>query len=608
MLHATVVQSRRALLHTHGRKSAWLRHVGALAQWRAGALGAFTRVDWARVERLVFLCRGNICRSAYAGARARALGLDAISAGLDARAGKEANRTAQHIAREREIPLSEHVAQPLSAVALGARDLIVAFEPWQARAALKFARSAGAQVTLAGFYSTPLRPHIEDPYGLSENYFRFCFDLIDTAVDSIASKTSSWRRKRRVLVAQAETMGALAVIRSLGRAGYVVHACSQQPGALGFSSRFVSRHAVAPAHGSAEFVDWLRAYVRDHQISAIVPSEGMLLAVEERFEEFAPLFPFSPERGIVYAGMSKYDLFKKFEGEANLPPTLTIDFDDAARLDWSVLQAKLEAMPKPLFIKLDGIYARSGKRKGDVVRVDSAAAALEKLRELGGFSARSADARDERQGGSPNQGFRRAVVQAYVPGRGVGASFVVWGGRVLAGFLHLRLHEVPHTGGISSYRRSLMHEAIRRDAESRVQRLGWQGPVMMEYRWDEKTDRFYLMEMNGRFWGSLHLPMQAGVDFPCVLLDAFYGHGARVARPYADGVRCRYTFPADFQHAWSVVKDAQLSAARRVAAVAKFLVLGFDPRVGSDLKFAGDSKLYWIGLARYARQLFGGPG
>jgi biotin carboxylase len=52
------------------------------------------------------------------------------------------------------------------------------------------------------------------------------------------------------------------------------------------------------------------------------------------------------------------------------------------------------------------------------------------------------------------------------------------------------------------------------DAKVRAAHLGWQGVGMFEYRWDLTSGRFFLMEFNSRFWGSLHLAMFAGVDFP----------------------------------------------------------------------------------------------
>src|ERR1700757_2966158 len=110
-----------------------------------------------------------------------------------------------------------------------------------------------------------------------------------------------------VLVAEAHSLGSIAVIRSLGRAGYFVHACSHRADALGFYSRFTHTWVVCPAYHDPTFLDWLRRYIRQHRIRAIIPSEDLLLAVRTSFSEFSPLLPYSSSESVVYAAMSKAD-------------------------------------------------------------------------------------------------------------------------------------------------------------------------------------------------------------------------------------------------------------------------------------------------------------
>ena len=50
-----------------------------------------------------------------------------------------------------------------------------------------------------------------------------------------------------------------------------------------------------------------------------------------------------------------------------------------------------------------------------------------------------------------------------------------------------------------------------------LDRFEWNGVAMIEYKIDEATGTPYLMEINGRFWGSLQLAVDAGVDFPALL-------------------------------------------------------------------------------------------
>ena len=52
--------------------------------------------------------------------------------------------------------------------------------------------------------------------------------------------------------------------------------------------------------------------------------------------------------------------------------------------------------------------------------------------------------------------------------------------------------------------------------------VAWEGVAMVEFLVaDDGTP--YLMEVNTRFWGSLQLSIDAGVDFPYLLYQVFAG-------------------------------------------------------------------------------------
>jgi protein-tyrosine phosphatase len=151
-----------------------------------GQYGRFRAIEWARVERFVFVCLGNLCRSPYAEARGRALGVACASFGLSAGGGDPANLVGERTARKRGLDLSTHRSKSMDALRLGPSDLLVAMEPAQAERLLSLTRGTGAQVTLLGLWCWPSRAHLEDPYGLSEAYFDTCFSCIDRAVARLA--------------------------------------------------------------------------------------------------------------------------------------------------------------------------------------------------------------------------------------------------------------------------------------------------------------------------------------------------------------------------------------------------------------------------------------
>lgn len=138
------------------------------------------------------------------------------------------------------------------------------------------------------------------------------------------------------------------------------------------------------------------------------------------------------------------------------------------------------------------------------------------------------------------------LVQAYCPGVGIGQSFFLHEGKALLRFQHRRSAEWPPGGGVSTVCRSLHrhdHADLMQRSELLLQRIGWEGCAMVEYRFDPTTERAVLMEINGRFWGSLPLAYHAGAPFAWFTY-AVLGLGMKLeAGPYQEDLICRYMVP-----------------------------------------------------------------
>ena len=181
----------------YGRRKGWLRHCLYRTVYAVGGFREFRRVKWHNVRRLVFVCYGNICRSPYAEAKAHELGIEATSCGVGSDGKSPANALAIKIGLDCGVDLSKHSARTFDGVVVSRADLLIAMEPWHGKCLRELVRTTGAQATLLGLWSSEVRPHLEDPFGLSEEYFRNCFALIDSAVENIASRMFDWRNSVR---------------------------------------------------------------------------------------------------------------------------------------------------------------------------------------------------------------------------------------------------------------------------------------------------------------------------------------------------------------------------------------------------------------------------
>lgn len=139
--------------------------------------------DMATIRRLVFVCRGNISRSAYAEAAARSRGFATASCGVSAAQGREADPAAVRVASQCGLDLSGHRATEAHRFTPQSGDLLLAMEVRQLAALSALPNLADTPRLLLGSFAGT--PHLHDPYGLSLPYYASCFRRIDAALDRL---------------------------------------------------------------------------------------------------------------------------------------------------------------------------------------------------------------------------------------------------------------------------------------------------------------------------------------------------------------------------------------------------------------------------------------
>lgn len=134
------------------------------------------------------------------------------------------------------------------------------------------------------------------------------------------------------------------------------------------------------------------------------------------------------------------------------------------------------------------------------------------------------------------------IIQAFVPGQGKGIFALFDHGKPVAWFAHERLRDVRPSGSGSSLRSSAaLDPRLLGPAERLLTDMRWHGPAMVEFR-DDGLHPPFLMEVNGRFWGSLQLAVSAGADFPQWWAAVVRGRGVDRRTGYATGVTVRWVW------------------------------------------------------------------
>ena len=133
------------------------------------------------------------------------------------------------------------------------------------------------------------------------------------------------------------------------------------------------------------------------------------------------------------------------------------------------------------------------------------------------------------------------LVQEKIVGEGRGVFLMLWNGEVKAAFCHKRLREKPPWGGLSVLSESLpLDRSLVERSATLLRKVSWNGPAMVEYKTDSRDGETKLMEVNGRFWGSLQLAIDAGIDFPSIYYRLICGEHVPSQLEYRAGVKSRW--------------------------------------------------------------------
>lgn len=121
------------------------------------------------------------------------------------------------------------------------------------------------------------------------------------------------------------------------------------------------------------------------------------------------------------------------------------------------------------------------------------------------------------------------TVQSFIEGHGQGVFALFDNGEPVCYFAHRRLREKPPGGGVSVLCESASVDPKLRDyCEKLLRHAHWHGVAMVEFR-VSNDNRAFLMEVNTRFWGSLQLAIDSGIDFPWWLYQISTGQTVAVS-------------------------------------------------------------------------------
>lgn len=323
-----------------------------------------------------------------------------------------------------------------------------------------------------------------------------------------------------VVVLDGQTVQALACVRSLGRTGHPVFVASQLRRPLAAWSRYCQAGFRLTAETPQAFAA-LRSWATARGVRIVLPLTEracLLLNLDRAAWEAAGVTLGCAPQGLLNQAFDKARTVEAARAcGVDTPPT---------RFPNSLAEARAAAAELGYPCVVKSRFSNAWNGTGFVA--DPGPAYAKTVVEL------------EAAVLARQQGAHWPIIQGYVGGSGKGVFALFDHGRPVSWFAHERLRDVRPSGSGSSLRRSAdLGERLRAPAERLLSHLDWHGPAMVEFR-DDGEHPPALIEVNGRFWGSLELAIASGADFPHWWAELLAGRTAPQRTTYARGVTRRW--------------------------------------------------------------------
>lgn len=387
-----------------------------------------------------------------------------------------------------------------------------------------------------------------------------------------------------VLILDANQRSALATTRSLGRRGVDIITADETEDSLAGSSRYARLHLQHPSARlrSEAFIDFLVTHCEHHRIGMIMPMTELTTTLLLQHRAILPelILPLAEFDSIELLSDKCRLMHLARSRSIPVPPgTEHAPFDDACDDELpDDGQYPLVLKPGKSWLLTDAGWIHSTVR----------------------FAASAQEARDILR---QDQAFHHHpyLRQKCVDGHGEGVFALYDHGKAIAFFSHRRLREKPPSGGVSVLSESVALDAtLLKHARKLLDAANWHGIAMVEFRVDDAGNVF-LMEVNTRFWGSLQLAIDAGVDFPWLLYQLSCGHSVATVEHYRTGRRLRWLL-GDLDSLYLTLRDARYTASDKARAMLHFLwPHPFITR--HEVNRWSDMKPFWWELKRYLKDL-----
>ncbi len=142
--------------------------------------------------------------------------------------------------------------------------------------------------------------------------------------------------------------------------------------------------------------------------------------------------------------------------------------------------------------------------------------------------------------------FKKNLVQERLPNsKNVeGGFFLCKDGEILSFYSHQRIRTFPESGGVTLFSKASEKQNIKEAGEQMTKALNWNGLLMIEFIFDERDNKYKVIEINPRMWGSILLSEYCSANFLVKYIELCVGR-SKIENSAINNYNIRWIFPYD---------------------------------------------------------------
>jgi len=290
-----------------------------------------------------------------------------------------------------------------------------------------------------------------------------------------------------ILIPDGHTKNVLAAVRTLGQAGHhITLGLTREPRTTRMFSRYINSTVKIsdPKNNPQEYIDSIKRIEKDHDV--LLPfTHEKTIPISQHLEELSIATPTPPYDILKYGHDKKLTIHTC--QKLNIPTPRTWQTPDDPEIEYPVV---IKAR-KNCGVQQGLRYARNREE------LEKAYREIENQPDIEGISE-----------------YKNPLIQEYVKGQIHDVVGIYQNGKCKAAIAQKRIETIPPTGGPGAYNKTILDRKLVKQSTTLLDHIDWHGPYQTEWILDPRDNKYKIIELNPKMWGTLELAIRSGVNIP----------------------------------------------------------------------------------------------